>query len=115
MQQLKNDLIKVIDKYSAYRSADITKPSKNFIGGYFAPSFGFLRLAENVTCWDYSIPREMILGVEIGSNFSSSDRSVRQALVSEVKDILTNYSKSNKGFIVHKIGSAYSQLGWVIR
>jgi len=108
----KNQLINLVEKYKSYEDLTIDSPPK--ISNYWSPTFGFIKLCENVTAYENSFlfPRKIILGIQIGTRFANGNLDIINQVRSETVTILKELVIKNKGFVLNQYGSAYYQIGY---
>lgn len=110
INKLKLNLENIVSKYKQYENLTSDNPPK--YAGVWTPSYGFLRVCENSTAWQYGLPKSITIGVDIGSKFANFDPKIIKSLKEEVKTILNKLVTGYGGYIVDSSGSAYGTVGW---
>lgn len=110
--QVKIQMAQLVDNYKSYEDLTPDNPPKIIVGSYWSPRYGFIRMCENVIAYDFSFPRKLIIGIEIGSKFAGGDSTIINQVRTDAKNILRNFAFNHKGYILDNYGSAYYQVGY---
>lgn len=110
ISEAKIKLAAIVAKYKSYEDLTPSQPPK--IGSYWSPSYGFLRISENTTGYQYGFSVPIKIGVEIGSKFANYNYDVINSLKAEVIEVINQLIAKHGGRIYNQFGSAYSQVGW---
>lgn len=106
LDQAKLMIEDILLKYKQYENIKIDAAPR--IGTTWSPAYGFLKICTDTIVWEYSFPRKILIGIQIGSKFANYDKKVLSDLKSEVKQVLSNFSNNQ---IIDIYGSAYSTFG----
>ena len=110
---LKLKLKHIIDKYEKYQNLESSLPSKH--SNAYAPAYGYLRLAENFTCYegyDSIFARNILVGVKIGSKFANYDEVINEKLRTEIVTCMKEFiSVNHEYYLINQYGTAYSVIG----
>lgn len=109
---LKAELEKLVSEHKKYSEKSETKPPPNFIGGYWSPSDGSIRMVYNQKVSNNYFNSQVGVGVAIGGMFSSKNREVRVELFKKIKLIINSHIKNHGGFYNEIDGTSYSIYGY---